>query len=86
MIKPSALAFIFCLLPCLLYSQEVTGDLYGYVYSQNNKQPLSGCVLSLDGRNDSVITDLQGAFSWDSLTVGDYSGYINVITYLSAAM
>jgi hypothetical protein len=61
--------------------KNIKGRIYGTVISSENKRPLIGANVLLDGFLLGAATDTSGKFTMDNLPVGNYTVKISYIGY-----
>ena len=50
-----------------------TGAIFGRVFDETNGEPLIGAVVRIEGKEEVVFTDLDGAFAFEGLQPGSYT-------------
>ena len=59
-------------------------SISGKVLDIKTGEPLAGVALSIEGTNIKVYTDLDGLFSVDGITPGNYNLVLSLISYKSS--
>jgi 5-hydroxyisourate hydrolase-like protein (transthyretin family) len=59
-------------------------SITGKVLDIKTGEPLAGVSLSIEGTNIKVYTDLDGLFSVDGITPGNYNLVLSLISYKSS--
>lgn len=71
-------------LPVYLYAD--TGALSGKVISENTGQPIPGVTVFLEGTTFGAITDVDGAFRFENVPVGEYNIRVEFIGFESSVI
>ena len=64
-----------------LFSQDLTGDLYGRIYDGTTKQPIPFANVIVIGTNNGAATDEDGFFKIKSLPVNTYQVRASVVGF-----
>lgn len=63
------------------FSWAQTADLRGFVYDQDNGEPIMFCTVILEGTSIGASTDVNGFFSINKIPAGDYTVFTTYIGY-----
>jgi len=69
---------IALLSPFLIFAQI---SIEGHIHDKNNKEPLTGATILLEGTTKGAAADIDGNYKFNDLTPGTYSLVISYVSY-----
>jgi len=81
--KYSFLSRFLCVVIALLSPFLIIAQISieGHINDKNNKEPLTGATILLEGTNKGAAADIDGNYKFNDLTPGTYSLVISYVSY-----